>query len=81
MIRREIRRRVKDKKGRTHDKLICMALAKEDKIYISIKEKGYPEPILVNIFDILEPYVDENVIKEVKNKVSKTYKRLKNKAS
>ncbi|MGO1368547.1 hypothetical protein [Senegalia sp. (in: firmicutes)] len=81
MIRKEIRKKVQDKKGKTHDKLVCTTLVKEDNIYISIKNKGFADPVLVDMLDLIAPYTEEENIRDIRANISSIYKKIKDKAS
>ena len=81
MMKKEIRKKVRDKKGNIHNKLVCATLVKEDGIYIAIKNKAFPEPILVDMLDLIAPYIDEENIKVMRTNINTSYKIFKNKAS
>lgn len=81
MLKREIRKNLQDKKGKIHEKLVCVTLVKEDSIYLSIKCKNFKEPVLINVLDILAPYIQEENIKNIRDDLSLTCKKSKNKAS
>ena len=65
MILEEIRKDVVDKRGKMHNKLICVTLAEEDRIYISIKDRSFAEPVLIDVVDLIGPYVDERLLARV----------------
>lgn len=81
MIKKEVRKKVSDKKGNIHNKLVCATLVKEDGIYIAIKNKAFPDLILVDMLDLIAPYTDEENIKDMRTNINIIYKKFKNKAS
>lgn len=81
MLKKEIRKNLQDKKGKIHEKLVCVILVKEDSIYLSIKDRNCKEPFLIDVLDILAPYSDRENIKNIRDDLSSVYKKYKSKAS
>lgn len=77
MVLEEIRKDVVDKKGKTHSKLVCIALAEEDSIVIEIKNKDYKAPVLVDVTSLIEPYVNEDTMDDVKTICKSIHEKLK----
>lgn len=78
MISKQIRKDVKvKKKNETHNKLVCEVLLKNGKLYIAIKNKGFQEASLIDIEELLDPYVDIDLIKEVGISASSYYEKEK----
>lgn len=81
MLKKEIRKNLQDKKGKIHEKLVCVILVKEDSIYLSIKDRNCKEPFLIDLLDILAPYSEGESIDNIRDGLSSIYKKYKNEAS
>lgn len=76
MLLEEIRRDTVDSKGRKHNKIVCVALAEEDSIIISIKNRDFDEAVLVDLVSIIKPYVDEEMMDNLKTICNSIYTKL-----
>ena len=70
MVRREIRKKAVDLKGREHNKLICVFLVAKDTVHIFIKDRNFEEPILVDVLEILYPYLTKETIEAIKKDIA-----------
>ena len=77
MILEEIRKDTVDKKGRKHNKIVCVALSKEDSIAIAIKNRDFKEDVEVDILNLLELYADEDEIYHMKLIFKSIHAKLK----
>lgn len=77
MILEEVRKDKIDKKGKRHNKLVCVALSKEDSIAIAIKNRDFPEDVEVDIFNLLKLYADEDEINYMRLVFKSIHEKLK----
>lgn len=77
MILEKVRRDTVDKKGRKHNKIVCVALSKEDSIAIAIKNRDFPEDVEVDILNLLELYADEDEINSIRLVFKSIHAKLK----
>lgn len=77
MVLEEVRKDVKDKKGITHSKLVCVAISQEDSIVVSIKNKDLKGEVSVDITSLVEPYIDEGTMENLKAICKSVHEKLK----
>ena len=81
MVLEEIRKDTVDKKGKTHNKLVGVAFAKEDSIIIEIKNRDLDEAVLVDLASLIKPHVDEDTMNGMKAICKSIHEKLKQIAS
>lgn len=69
----DIRREVKDNRGRKSEKLIFETHIEEDSLNISIKGNGYKEPVVIDITTLLASCVNGETIDDIKKQCNAMY--------
>jgi hypothetical protein len=78
MVLEEIYKEVHSKKGIKLKKLLCITIIEEDCFKISIKNRCWKNPVLIDIGSVIAPYVDEKTMEKIKETCKAIYQNKVN---